>query len=86
MSVFKHLHTIDMEKEKQYTKEYDQLFPFYLFCSAIICVAMMVTRFLTLFGSNTEHKWDSSGNITCYITLGIIAFSILLTYIMEHKV
>jgi hypothetical protein len=85
-SQFKHIHTLDLDKERLYLKQSDQLFSLYLYCSIAICVAIMSIRFLTLFDEHSDKIWFSVGSIICYVTLLIIALSLGITYFMKHQV
>jgi hypothetical protein len=91
-SQFKHIHTLDLDKESLYHKQSDPLFSHYLYCSIAIWVAIMIIRFLTLFdeidqsNKKIERIWLSNGSIICYVTLLIIALSLGINYFMKHQV
>lgn len=69
-----------MKNERAYAKEYDPLFHFYLIGSAMICIAMMTIRLLTIY--SIHH---SSALVITSIILNVIDFLfIILSFIYIH--
>ncbi|CAG2107281.1 unnamed protein product [Medioppia subpectinata] len=87
-STIRHIHTIDLEHERQYLHEKDPLFPFYLYFSALITIAIMIIRFLTLYDEHTDWGtfWYTNGTIVFYLTVSIIAISLYFTHKKKHEI
>lgn len=88
LSQLKHIHSLDFEKERQFFRENDPLFPYYLYCSAFISIAIMIIRFLTLYDEHTDlgKFWYSRGSIVFYFTFTIILVSLFVTHYKKYEV
>jgi hypothetical protein len=64
------------------------MFPFYLYSSGLISVAIMTIRFLTLYDehANWDTFWYTNGSIVFYFTVIFIAFSLYITHKKNYEV
>lgn len=80
ISTLRKLHRIHIKNERDYAKEYDPLFHFYLIGSAMICIAMMTIRVLTIY--SIHH---TSPLVIISIILNVVNFLfIILSFIYIH--